>query len=280
MNARQTLRGSGTCRHVGKAILQAIYSAAAAREYNVKWRFFPLKVESPSLPTPDPMPVSTPDPTPDPLSRNLHEPTLPEVRDAIIIGLWKDNAGSSQQPAVTDWDAYFAYYERECYQALSSGGENLAVRKHKHVVELARCLNDEPTIEDFRDKVRGLVTSEKTPEKVDQMVNGTIFCITRLLAMINVGTLPNEASSKSQLRWDQGSLQETVHDWFNQAPQRVDRSIVIEKTFTARYIDKFSKIDVVLTDNLLDHLRLTNDNKKLWVFHHVAFLKWMEQTKK
>jgi hypothetical protein len=56
-------------------------------------------------------------------------------------------------------------------------------------------------------------------------------------------------------------------------PTLVSNDIVkLEKIFTAQNLVRIAGLDIIWTGNLADHLRLTNDDQRVHVFHHASFL--------
>jgi hypothetical protein len=64
-----------------------------------------------------------------------------------------------------------------------------------------------------------------------------------------------------------------VEDWPNVSP-------AFESHFTARNIERVTKISIQWTDNLVDHLRLAENDQTLCIFHHASFLKHMEHVQR
>lgn len=212
-----------------------------------------------------------------PLGETLHNPATPQARTEIIHHLWR---GRPSRLNNLDWDAYFAYYTRECNEAMIDEGKYLTARTHQDMLRIAHLLEDEPTKDNVRQKIRQTLTQQRPPEDENRMLDGSIKLAARLLAMVNIGSLPSEVSGRLFLPWNEGSLRNSVHSHFD-VPQEVDpKNVVIGTDLTARNIDHISEIEIVSTDNLVDHLRLVERDKKLCIFHHVSFLKWMESTQK
>jgi hypothetical protein len=109
------------------------------------------------------------------------------------------------------------------------------------------------------------------------MLDGSLKLATRIFAMISIGPLASEISAKHSLPWTQGTFSDAVHDYFNQPPhiELDSKDDVVSKDLTCHSIERMSGIEVLWTDNLLDHLRLVEGDKKLCVFHHASFLRRM-----
>jgi len=51
----------------------------------------------------------------------------------------------------------------------------------------------------------------------------------------------------------------------------------MNKIFTARNIDRIGGIRIRWTNNLADHLRLSDDDGAVFIFHHASFLKFQQR---
>lgn len=226
------------------------------------------------------VPPTQPSTPPHSLALALHEPTDADTRDAIVSRLWASRTSISSPPALAvnlDWHAYFAYYTREGRTSLVDQGMHNAARTHRDVLWIASSLKSLLSRETTRENARSrLLTQSRSPESEGNMVEGCIKLVVRLLTMVNIGALPSELSGKMCLDWSKGSLQDCIHGHFNAVSQADFEDTIIGSDLTARYIDRVARIEVVPTDNLLDHLRLVDNDCKLCVFHHISFLRYMK----
>ena len=120
--------------------------------------------------------------------------------------------------------------------------------------------------------------------RVRETLDDLTVLSTRILTMTPVG----QATSSQKLHptcilpWNTGSLQNAVHGYFNQPPdiplEAKDDIIGVSLTFFN--IERVSGIKVIPTDNLLDHLLLVDEDRKLCVFHHASFVKQMLATQR
>ncbi|OJJ37968.1 hypothetical protein ASPWEDRAFT_472858 [Aspergillus wentii DTO 134E9] len=74
------------------------------------------------------------------------------------------------------------------------------------------------------------------------------------------------------MSWTDGTIETAIHQYFSHPPKLDDTSITLEKSFTAYNLESFTGIAIHWTDNIADHLRLVEDDKKVVIFHHVTFL--------
>jgi len=100
----------------------------------------------------------------------------------------------------------------------------------------------------------------------------------RLLVMMRIGNVPHEFLGGKYIEWSQGCLQDCVHNYFSGSPVLGHERIKFEKTFNALGLDLIAGVEIRWTDNLIDHLRLINDDTVVCVFHHTAFLECQRST--
>ncbi|ORY14049.1 hypothetical protein BCR34DRAFT_480130 [Clohesyomyces aquaticus] len=209
-----------------------------------------------------------------PLIQTLHTCATLPVRNEIMCHLWRQSSSTPSLSSNLDWDAYFAYYTKQCKAALINEGKYLSARTHLDLLRIAHLLEDEPTQDDVKRKIREDLTQQRPPEEEDKMLDRSIRLAARMLAMINIGPLPTEVSGRHSLSWNQGSFRDALHDHFNDPQETKPDGAVIGTDLTARSVNRI--FEVVLTDNLVDHLRLVEKEKKLCLFHHISFLKSMK----
>lgn len=215
-----------------------------------------------------------------PLKEALHLPVTAQTREEILDRLWPYPGTDAEQKTKPDWGAYFAYYHRQCSMALFDEGRQVCVRNHEDVLRITSLLTAGHTRSYVKSKISEGLTQPRTEEEVTRMLDGSVNLAARLLAMIDVGSLPSEISSRRALPWSDESLYAAIHTHFNSSQIQAFDKVSLGTDFTARNIVKFAGIDIVWVDNLLDHLRLVDGDRKLCVFHHVSFLKRMAQTQR
>jgi len=218
-----------------------------------------------------------------PLDEVLQDTVTPQARAEIIQHLWRDRRGLPLKRFHFVWDAYFAYYTRECNAALTDEGAHLCARSHRSLLRIAHLLEDAADEEEIRERLRQTLTTQRSTSDEKKMLDGSLKLATRIFTMISTGPLSSEISAKHSLPWSQGcSFADAVHEYFNQ-PLDIEldsKDDVVSSDLTCYNIERMSGIEVILTDNLLDHLRLVERDKKLCVFHHASFLRKMIATER
>lgn len=92
--------------------------------------------------------------------------------------------------------------------------------------------------------------------------------------MIRFGGVQYGFCGHNQLAWSGNSLKEFIHSYFHTTPALGCERVKLDETFNARNLERIAGIEIVWTDNLADHLRVTNGDKKVAIFHHASFLEY------
>lgn len=190
-------------------------------------------------------------------------PIKSSIKKDIAHNLWF--AGD-----ITDLGPYFKHYSRQCDLALHDGGRYISISTHQEVIAIADLLKRGLT----RQEVKHQLTSQDPIMEVgdEGVINTSIDLTVRLLLMLEVGRFHNCFSGHKELTWRDGSLQVFVESLFN-CPQGLARDHVkLEKVFIARNLRRIARVEVVWTDNLVDHLRLLEHDTQVAIFHHASFL--------
>jgi hypothetical protein len=139
-----------------------------------------------------------------PLDEVLQDTVTPQARAEIIQHLWRDRRGLPLKRFHFAWDAYFAYYTRECNAALTDEGAHLCARSHRSLLRLAHLLEDAADEEEIRERLRQTLTTQRSTSDEKKMLDGSLKLATRIFTMISTGPLSSEISAKHSLPWSQG----------------------------------------------------------------------------
>ncbi|EKG18024.1 hypothetical protein MPH_04714 [Macrophomina phaseolina MS6] len=193
-----------------------------------------------------------------------------------------------------DYEAFFEYYLNECTHALRDRGEHVSVRTHRDILDIAELLkNPANTREDILRTLRARPTSLGCDDGASESssyiapdspvtlkhahvdnknIHGSIDLVARLLTMTKVGSDDAGLGPRDRLAWTDGSLSESVSNYFDKTPTLTMKAVQLEKVFNAQNLQRFTGMQIEWTDNLADHLRMCEFEKKIRVFHHVTFL--------
>lgn len=212
------------------------------------------------------------------LDSSLLDLPLPQLTKTTIASeCW---ASRYQDPRLNsvdfDLQSFWTYYNKECARALHNGGRYVALRSHRDVVDCIRKLKSGMLRHDIKEELREKLTALHDNE--DEMLDNSIDLAASLLLMISFCSFAYGFSGRSHLRWSHGSLESFVSAYFDPgAAQLAKENVKMEKIFTARNLCRIAGLDIVWTDNLVDHLRLTDDDRRVHVFHHASFLYVQQQ---
>lgn len=171
---------------------------------------------------------------------------------------------------------YWKFYSEECRHALNDGGRHIAIRTHSDVVRIAAQLQAGQSRSDIKDSIRARLTSPHDNE--DEILDNSVDLVSGLLLMTHCGTSPYGFSGRSELRWAQGSLRDHVARYFSVPPVLGHERVKLDKTFTGPNLSRIAGLEIVWTDNLIDHLRMSDDDTRVHIFHHAAFLECQRRT--
>lgn len=91
--------------------------------------------------------------------------------------------------------------------------------------------------------------------------------------MIDFGHLHYGFCGRHQLAWTNGSVQHCIAGHFGASPILGHQGVKLHRVFNALNLARIAGVDTIPTDNLADHLRLTDDDTNLHIFHHASVLK-------
>jgi hypothetical protein len=207
----------------------------------------------------------------DPVKTN----SLP-VDDQLLIlsNLWPtDDPPTWINPDL--WKIYFSYYTNECNQASEDGGDFITVRSHQDVIDIAKDLQAGCTKSDLKQKLALLKSSLRTNDEINRMAEGSARLAVRLVAMTDVGSIGSDrmAGHKTVVPWnEQQILSSALANYFT-VGSSVPKTSQFDQYFSAFSIRRFAGLEIIWTDDLAQHLRLVDYDRKLCIFHHVTFLR-------
>jgi len=211
------------------------------------------------------------------------DPSLPvskETRDKITQHLWLQRSSTAPDPAQIYWDSYFAYYTAECNLAIQSGGGcYTTIRSHDDIIALASELQAHQSKDEIKQWLRPKLQGPRAQKEADDMLEGSTTLVARLLAMTEIGPRPFMSGVQTALNWTDNtiSLKQLMAIRFKDQSATIQSGFEFEEEFTAYNLQRLAGINIIWTDNLADHLRLTHNRKKVHIFHHASFLKWQER---
>ncbi|KAK4208661.1 hypothetical protein QBC37DRAFT_353187, partial [Rhypophila decipiens] len=197
-------------------------------------------------------------------------PNVPDwaVKGSVAKALWNTPTGN-----ISDLDIYFKYYAKQCdILALHDSGRFTSVKTHHDILRIAELLKGLVR----RERVSCRFLDTRSPTAPDSEQDGrSIDLAGRLLLMVELGSFdhaPPLISPPTGCHWNEGTIKEHIDRCFPVNPALGHEGAKLGTIFNAPNIERIAGIEILWTDNLADHLRLTNNDKQVAVFHHASFL--------
>ena len=216
--------------------------------------------------------ITLPDPNPlkDPLQSLGRQPLSLSCKLAIMNEFWRDPNASvnwSKSPI----DIYFEYFEDQSRLALHSWDRyDVSSLNFGHLIKIAMMVQQGKTRAEIDTELKSTTEGD-----CPGLSSGIIDLTVRLLLMIQIGGFHNVLiPGQETLAWADGSLSDSLTMQFTRDNILKD-SVDLDKTFTARNIERIAGMRIVWTNNLLDHLRMRDDDT-VALFHHASFLNFQK----
>ncbi|KAI3320665.1 hypothetical protein HD806DRAFT_547200 [Xylariaceae sp. AK1471] len=206
----------------------------------------------------------------------LETPIEPSTQAEISCEFW----GNEYRPQLNGTDinlaTFWSYYYKKSALSLHDGGRHVAVRTHRDVTDVVYLLKQGVTRRGIK---QGLSSKLKTKHfNEDEVLENSIDLAASLALMCDCGTSSHGFSGSTEIQWKNNSLGEFLAEYFSEKSILAHEKVKLEKTFTARNFSRIAGLGIIWTDNLVDHLRLTDDDTKVHVFHHASFLEHQRQS--
>ncbi|PFH60328.1 hypothetical protein XA68_11139 [Ophiocordyceps unilateralis] len=201
----------------------------------------------------------------------LGQPLTEPTKAAIARPFW------DCRPQAT-LEYYWKYYQEECTRALHDGGRHVAMRTQGDVADCVGKLKSGIRRQDIKEEMRSRLTAAHANE--DEMLDNSIDLAASLLLMMSFCSYSYGFSGRRWLRWSShDSLRASIRPCFeSSAGDLAQERVKLERVFTARNVVMIASLEIVWTDNLLDHLRLADDDRRVHIFHHASFLEMQKQS--
>lgn len=165
--------------------------------------------------------------------------------------------------------AYFSYYTEQIARALDDKRVSASIKAHQDVFDIVDHLDTSMTRDEVQQKVRCPPSSICDVE----IQKSTVDFVARLLLLVNFGDMHCvQLSRRRGLQWETNCLSGYLKAHFCQPIRLGEQRVSLGKSFTARNLHRIGGFGIILTNNLADHLRLTEDDKAVEIFHHASFL--------
>lgn len=211
------------------------------------------------------------------LNMSVLEAPIADSTKAALEGAFWDCEGAQLDLADISLNRYWSFYQSECAKALHEGGQHIATRTHQDIAECVRRLRSGEERHVIKTHLRSNLTTLHANE--DEILENAIDLAASVLLMMNFCSYSYGFSGRRWLNWNNGSsLQTLLRDFFRDSCTESRKDITnLEKIFTAHNLTRIAGLEVIWTDNMLDHLRLTDDDQRVHIFHHASFLEVQKQ---
>lgn len=204
-----------------------------------------------------------------PLDSKLAGTIGAEAQRRLICQLWGPLAPTEDD--IRSMQPYFQYYSTQCRQFLLDGGLHVSVSTHNHMVHLASIVHQNRT----RDGILQCYAPSSSDKAADTEAGScAINLCARLLLMIAVGEPPNGLPGPNTIHWEGGTLADFAESCFGAQARLNPENAQISKMLTMLNLQKIGGMEIEWTQNLADHLRLIDDDRKILVFSCLSFLKF------
>ena len=139
----------------------------------------------------------------------------------------------------------------------------MSLHSHEELLRVISLLQTDIRLDEFVDHLQ--------PQYGDKvLLHASIDFATRIWLTVAVGTLPESLAPGNNVTWNDGKLSETIRSLWPE-PQLSD-SIKLPKSFNAASLEKILGKRIEWTSNLVDHLRLEQDDTTVLLYHQALFL--------
>lgn len=192
-------------------------------------------------------------------------PSNPFVRRAILDRVFfSQNSQPECRKRQGGFTAYFTHwYEEQCNDRI---GE-ISTTTHSTLADIVCLVKDRNgEKESIRRQIKAIL-----PNYSDESVEVLISLAARLWTMACIGEIKQCLTLGQTLIWRDGSLMQLLASTFT--PNLATKEdVVLPKSFNAMSCEKVAGIRIHWTSNLLDHLKMTDEDQTVYIFHHAAFL--------
>lgn len=212
----------------------------------------------------------------DPLNTSIQttpeSPLSSQAKCAIVSQLFGGvGVGTANmQSDGLDHEMYFMYYTEQCNQALHDGGRHVSARTHRDIVKTSEKFKNGVSREDIIQVLTATLPTHRQASDMEKLANETVNLAARLVLMMEFGELKYGFTGRQQLVWTSGSLSDFLTRSFQ--PSSRPKEVNLEKIFNAQNLDRIAGIEIEWTSNMMDHLRLMDDDRRVAIFHHASFL--------
>lgn len=200
-----------------------------------------------------------------------------DAQRLVHSDLWKDCRPHPIAEQQNLNSAYFEYYTTQCQRFIRDGSIHVLLKRHSEIVDIAKLI----LLDSTWDQIRSHVLVNYAPNNGSsnhEAVSTTIDLCASLLLMAQIGTHKYGISGWSPLSWaSKQTLRQALQQHFRLQKVLTPDNQRIASIFTAREIQHISGIQIKWTENIVDHLLLTDDDQTVFIFSCVSFLRYQQR---
>jgi hypothetical protein len=211
--------------------------------------------------------------TSDFLNSSLQQFLPTNLKQEVLGRLWELEKLPEGLTEASGWgDGYFVYYKEQCVATASGKQELPGISTHENVFATVHFLRDPgATRQSIKDKLIRKYPDLASSDYDDWIFKSVNFAV-RLWLMLDVGDyMSGVLPGQTRLCWGEESIRNLINSEFNINPV-LDSNIKLEKMFNACNLERLAGIKICWTNNLADHLRMMDDDRRVAIFHHAFFL--------
>jgi len=200
-----------------------------------------------------------------------------DLRDWLLRELWKECTPDPKTANPALLSPYLNYYSTRCQHFSHDGGIHLCVKSHADLANVAKTILADST----REEVCSFLNSPPNDNDTNRATtaNTTVDLCASLLLMAevvaDVGVHKFGFSGSAPLIWSsQQTLRQAVERHFQPEHELQPDNPRLGKLFTARNLTYIGGIKIKWTNNIVDHLLLSDDDQTVFLFHYAGYLQY------
>lgn len=199
-------------------------------------------------------------------------PISETMRARMLRECWKACEPNDRQ--FPDMKSCFDSYPSRCRPYLHDGGLHVSIKTYSELIELTTYILEGSSRKNV--VAKALPACQNNPTIDNQAGDTAVALCVALLFMVDIGSHRFRISDSTTLFWpaDQTFRQAVAQHFQSQKATLQSENARLGKLFTARNLKMIGGLKIEWTNNLVDHLRLADDDKTVFIFHSVSFLKF------
>lgn len=203
-------------------------------------------------------------------------PIADDIQTWVLKELWLTPATSPRASSL-GMLPYFNYYSTLCQLSSRNGGVYISANSHQDLVDVTKqILLRDATRDDLHSSLYANCPKDEHGEDRSGVIYSTLDLCGSLLLMAEVGERKLTFPPVNHLVWSgPQTLRQAVEKHFRPEKKLQSESPKLGMEFTVRNLAVMGGMKVRWTNNIVDHLLLSDDDQTVFIFHHVGFLRFL-----